>query len=239
MSKKCRIRSTCSLCKYKHPTVLHDESWRTTKAQPKGSKVQEEMQSSSHASANIFDIKAKASSILPVWLSHDTAREQRLVYAMLDTQSDTTFILDKTKQDMGIKGKEVNLLLSTMTRARSEKITGYKGEGFSIATRRSVCHPHYTRSIMPANREHIPTPDVARSYPHMTEIAECMMPLQDCEIGLLIGYDCAKALAPRAVILSSDENGPFGMQTDLDWSIIGTVDSNYQGSAEDPIGLRS
>eukprot|EP00057_Strongylocentrotus_purpuratus_P002977 XP_003725633.2 PREDICTED: uncharacterized protein LOC100892397 [Strongylocentrotus purpuratus] len=240
VSKKCKIRSTCSLCKYKHPTVLHDESWRTTKAQPKDSKVQEEMQSSSHASANRFNIKAKTSSILPVWLSHGTAREQRLVYAMLDTQSDTTFILDKTKQDMGIKGKEVNLLLSTMTRAdervKSEKITGLKVKAFNSNKEISL-PPTYTRSIMSANREHIPTPDVARSYPHLTEIAEFMMPLQDCEIGLLIGYDCAKALAPRAVILSSDENGPFGMQTDLGWSIIGTVDSNYQGSAEDPIGL--
>ena len=36
------------------------------------------------------------------------------MYAMLDTQSDTSFLLDKTKEAMGIEAIEVNLLLSTM-----------------------------------------------------------------------------------------------------------------------------
>ncbi len=45
-------------------------------------------------------------------------------------------------------------------------------------------------------------------------------PLQNCEIGLLIGYDCPSALAPLEVIIGG-KNEPFAQRTELGWSIIG------------------
>ena len=42
-------------------------------------------------------------------------------------------------------------------------------------------------------------------------------------MSLLIGYDCASALAPIAVILPRGE-GPYAQRTTLGWSIAGVVD---------------
>ena len=55
----------------------------------------------------------------------------------------------------------------------------------------------YTRDIIPANRAHIPTPAVAQCWPHVISLEDKRLPLNDCEVGLLIGYDCSRALAPR------------------------------------------
>ena len=45
-------------------------------------------------------------------------------------------------------------------------------------------------------------------------------PPLDCEVGLLIGYNCPQALLPRE-ILSGEESHPYAQRTDLGWSIVG------------------
>ena len=82
----------------------------------------------------------------------------------------------------------------------------------------------YSREIMPANRSHIPTPEVVRKWPHLHKIADELVPLQDAEVGLLIGYNCARALTPRDIIHPTDE--PYGQKTDLGWGIAGIVDQS-------------
>ena len=185
--------------------------------------------------------KSYITMIVPVWLSHESCDKDKLVYALLDTQSDTSFILTKTKEAMGIKGTEVNLLLSTMTKANeriaSEKVTGLQVKAFNDSTKIINLPPTFTRDIMPADRNHIPTPDMARSFRHLSRIADMIVALQDVEIGLLIGYDCAKALAPRAVIHSPDDRGPYAIQTDLRWSIVGTVKAGHADDHNDPLGV--
>jgi hypothetical protein len=53
--------------------------------------------------------------ILPVYLSHEeNPDKERLVYALLDTQSDTTFVLEETSKALGVTGQSVKLMLSTM-----------------------------------------------------------------------------------------------------------------------------
>ena len=88
---------------------------------------------------------------------------------------------------------------------------------------------------MPANRSHIPTPEMARKWPHLQGIADELMPLSDCEVGLLIGYNCARALVPRDVIVPID-NGPFGQHTDLGWGIVGIVEPDLIDQDLDSIG---
>ena len=223
LSKKCRRRSTCKVCNKRHPTPLHFDMRSEVK---ETTPSQEEVQTlNSHTIVNSNPRShVKCSAIVPVWLSHKNTTDEMLVYALLDTQSDTTFLLDSTKEALGLHGTKVNLLLSTMSamneRIPSEKIQGLTARAFNSE---KVVHlpAVYTRNIMPANREHIPTPDVANSFSHLVTIADQLLPLQDCEIGLLIGYDCGSALTPRDVIPSQDDDGPFGLKTDLGWSIVG------------------
>ncbi|XP_024119478.1 uncharacterized protein LOC112140696, partial [Oryzias melastigma] len=49
-----------------------------------------------------------------------------------------------------------------------------------------------------------------------------MKPLQDCDVGLLIGYDCPSALAPLEVV-TGNVNEPFAQRTILGWSVIGSA----------------
>ena len=47
----------------------------------------------------------------PVWVSHC---DKKLVYALLDTQSDTTFILEEAHEALGLNGPDTKHLLSAM-----------------------------------------------------------------------------------------------------------------------------
>ena len=75
---------------------------------------------------------------------------------------------------------------------------------------------------MPCNRSHIPTKETARRWSHLQRIEDSLPPLQDCDVGLLIGYNCNEALSPLKVI-SAQNGGPFAQRTLLGWGIVGTI----------------
>ena len=67
--------------------------------------------------------------IVPVWLSHtDSPEVETLLYAILDNQSNTSFILKQTANRLKLPSADVTLSLSTMLAAdqliNSNKITG-------------------------------------------------------------------------------------------------------------------
>ena len=77
----------------------------------------------------------------------------------------------------------------------SSKIQGLMVRGYNSSSKLPLPSA-FTRNIMPANRSHIPKPEMARKWPHLQGIPDELMPLSDCEIGLLIGYNCLHALVP-------------------------------------------
>ena len=55
------------------------------------------------------------SLIVPVWLHHkDSPKREIMTYALLDEARDTTFIKSEVLKNLGPKGPEVKLNLSTM-----------------------------------------------------------------------------------------------------------------------------
>ncbi len=174
---------------------------------------------------------------LPVWISHQNdPNNERLVYALLDTQSDQTFILDKTATSLGVQGPKVTIQISTMS-SEETLIECHKDSGLIVRGYNSEKRIHlpttYTREYMPANKSHKPSPDAARKWSYLSEIADKLMSPQDLEVSILIGYDCPRALVPREVIPPRGD-GPFAQRTDLGWGIVGIVD--YDNPGEDPIG---
>ena len=81
----------------------------------------------------------------------------------------------------------------------------------------------YAQNIMPANRAHIPTREMARMWPHLEPIVDHLIELNPCQIGLLIGYNCRPCLIPREVS-APVKDGLLGQNTDLGWGILGVVD---------------
>ncbi|XP_036000721.1 uncharacterized protein LOC118565143 [Fundulus heteroclitus] len=107
------------------------------------------------------------------------------------------------------------------------QVRGYKDE------KRITLPPVYTREFIPVNRSHILTSETALKWPHLEKLADKLPPLLECEVGLLIGYNCQQALLPRKV-LAGKENQPYAQLTDLGWSIVGC--SSQSQNHNDVIG---
>ena len=167
------------------------------------------------------------SLIVPVWLSHQKDPSHKvLVYALLDDQSDTTFIAKETLYQLGVHGHQTQLLLSTMhgrdTAIPSEKVNGLLVQDFKCEV--TIPLPNtFSAQTIPARREQIPKPETALNWSHMKKIAEQLMPYRDdVKVGLLIGSNCTRAIMPREVIPGRHDD-PYALRTDLGWGIVGRV----------------
>lgn len=110
-------------------------------------------------------------------------------------------------------------MASRNTIVPSQKLSGLQVRGFYLE-KKIPLPTTYSREFIPANRDHIPTPETARAWSHLQHIAEEIAPQQSCDVGLLIGYNCSQALLPREIV-SGKGNQPFAQRTDLGWSIVG------------------
>lgn len=146
------------------------------------------------------------------------------MYALLDDQSDTTFIAKETLCQLGLRGHQTLLLLSTMhgkdAAISSEKVNGLLVQDYkcqvTIALRNT-----FSAQTIPARREQIPKPEAALNWAHMKKIAGQLMPYRDdVKVGLLIGSNCTRAIVPREVIPGNLDE-PYALRTDLGWGIVG------------------
>ena len=169
------------------------------------------------------------SMIVPVWLSSSSRPDKELlVYAILDTQSDATFILKEICDELGAETGPTKLRLSTITSqellVNSEKVSSLQVGGYNSDLKIPI-PTAYTRTVIPTNEGHISTKSTAKRWDHLRAIEDERQDLLDCNVGLLIGYDCSEALTPREVV-AGKSNEPYGIRTDLGWSIIGTANVN-------------
>ena len=145
------------------------------------------------------------------------------MYALLDFQSDTTYVLSEVAEALEANKEQVKLKLSTMTSrttvVSSQRVNNLQVRGFYSGKKISL-PPVYTKEFIPANRAHILTNVTAKAWSHLKHLQEGIAPLQDCEVGLLIGYNCSQALLPKKVVFGEDHQ-PYAQHTDLGWSIVG------------------
>lgn len=131
-SKKCERRSVCDTCKGKHPTCLHQERDKEVRKNKEGDKEQKESkgikdmkeikQSKETPNETISQCIVQThssnltSTISPVWLSTTNDPDHEiLLYALLDSQSDTTFILQEKADALYCDKRHVQLRLSTLS----------------------------------------------------------------------------------------------------------------------------
>ncbi|XP_028267112.1 uncharacterized protein LOC114439388 isoform X1 [Parambassis ranga] len=235
-SKSCSKRNVCDKCHKQHPTCLHED--RVKEENPKCEQNtneqgtnqglnQVQVTGTTTATANRVirhQGNTQTAAIVPIWLSSLAQPAQEvLVYALLDSQSDTTLILSEVAESLETNKEQVKLRLSTMTSKTmvvcSQKLSDIQVRGF-YSSKRIALPPVYACEFIPANRTHIPTNETAKVWPHLEHLQEEIAPLQDCEVGLLIGYNCSQALLPREII-SGKEDEPYVQRSDLGWSIVG------------------
>jgi hypothetical protein len=227
ISKKCTARAVCRTCSKRHPTAFHYERKPDAAATSEYFACEDttELKSVVVHSVHNHGVSGSSSSIiLPVYVSiGESSTDERLVYAILDPQSDACFITEHTSSELNASGPEVTVRLSTISTKdeiiHPEKISDIYVRGFSSSQKTKI-PPAFTRPELPVNRAHIPTPETARMWPYLECIANDMVPLLDIEVGLLIGKDCTQLLVPRKVI-DPQKDGPYGQKSDLGWGIIG------------------
>lgn len=220
MSRDCRHRIASEVCSQRHPTSLHEY-----KATPV-------INMTSRASGISSKPSCSITAVIPVWLSHiDSPSNEVPVYALLDSQSATTFVSPSTMQKLDLKGADTYLKMSIMTSSdavvQSKRYTGVvvRARDGDVFHKLPVVFGH--REI-PIRRDSIPTPDLARAWPHLQEIASKLMPLDSRDVGILIGYNCPWLLTPKEVYPAPEQipEAPFAIQTALGWSLVGKTDSN-------------
>ncbi|XP_054653604.1 uncharacterized protein LOC129193043 isoform X1 [Dunckerocampus dactyliophorus] len=239
VTKVCKRRHTCNICSRRHPTCLHEDRKQnpvdelTNSSTSTEGDVSHEMHKVvSHTSTQ----RAPAtSSIVPVFVSSvQEPHREVLTYAILDTQSDSTFVLEDVLDKLNVEVRPVKLKLSTMT-AMDTVISSKSVCGLQVRGLNSEDHIQlqqaYSRNFIPVDKSYIPTKETAISWPHLRHLADKLPLLQDCDVGLLIGYDCPSALVPFEVIIGG-KNEPFAQRGTLGWSIIGSSNPHLdrQGS---------
>ena len=163
-SKECKMRKSCKTCAKRHPSSLHGDIRRDAREMITTSRKSISTQTSiCHCNSSNC---CKKSSIVPMWVSHSGRPDyERLVCALLDTQPDTTFILNDSCAAMGVDGTPVQLSLSMMSASnqiiQSSRINGLHVRAYSGDSTIAL-PPTYTRDIIPTNREHVPTLSMAQ-----------------------------------------------------------------------------
>ena len=187
-SKDCSRRLSCEICHKIHSTLLHKP------AVVNSSQDSYSLPVVSNAVSSIKSNVKKTYSVVPVWLSHASMPTRtKLVYALLDSQSDSTFILDKTLDSFNVSSLNVNLSVSTMTgvnqQVLSRKCSGFKVQGYK--TSQVIDLPAvFSRPNIPIDRSHIPRQDSFAEFSHLKDISSKLSYFPDVEIGLLIGFNC-------------------------------------------------
>ena len=189
MSRTCSKRKECQTCGGLHPTLLHydarQEGKETTEAD---TNVAAHCTKASAASVishqtYIFDVAGHHNSlIMPVMFYHkDAPDESIMVYALLDDQSNSTFIAQQTMDKLKATGQPVNIKLATMLAEKtinSEVVHGLSvyivSEGTPIPLPGA-----YLRESIPANRSLIPRPETAMQWRHLDSVAEQLLPYEE------------------------------------------------------------
>ena len=121
-SRTCKGKCTCTICKGRHPTSLHVErkpvdenKEKETPSQKDTGKPKDEEKKAICGKVTKIGKGSMTSMIVPVWIStRDKPQREVLVYALLDTMSDTTFILEETVTKLNAPSEPTRLRLSTI-----------------------------------------------------------------------------------------------------------------------------
>lgn len=173
-------------------------------------------------------IASLTSTIIPVLVSSsENPDHEILTYALVDSMADSSIVKQELCDSLSTVKERKKLRISTVTSTNKtvwcDKICNLRVRGIRALKSDTITVPTlFAQPDIPANKDHIPTPDTAFAWSHLGHIKDCLVPLQDCDIGLIIGYNCSAASLPlKTVREPRDITLPYAVQTILGWSVVG------------------
>ncbi|CAC5389042.1 unnamed protein product [Mytilus coruscus] len=204
MTMKCKNRRSCSVCKRKHPTILHYES-KTENKQSVGnlsSNIESpSIQSTSDIVNQIGTGYLKSSCAMAIVLVKVKLRDKLKTidtYAFFDTGRSVSFCTESLMRQLGGSGKFKQIKLNTMgspLRMHTCMLDGLQVCDMDmnhIIDLRTV----YTNDKMPVTDAHIPTNNELTKWPHLNGVR---LPDIDSTVGLMIGNNVPDAYTPFEV----------------------------------------
>ena len=150
------------------------------------------------------------------------------MYALLDTQSDSSFIAKDIADQLNISSETTHLGIYTMNHKSTVECEKYTNclqvRGVKLS-RKIIIPEAYSTDKIPAKRTHIACKQTVKDYHHLSHLEDQMLELQNCEIGLLLGYNCSRATAPLEFI-NSGKDEPYALKTEIGWCIVGMNSSS-------------
>ena len=221
-SNGCAQRKTCKTCSRRHPTGLHDDNFRLNQVATKKQNPSSEQSTDVLTATHVETEEAFCSA---VGTGLKAAGKEVLTYAMLDSCSTGTFLLEDIAACLDAKGTDTKLMVKTVngTQLHDAKalngliVTDLNGEN------RIDLPKTFTKEDISAIEVNVPAPELARKWKHLKRIADCMpSQLHGAKVGLLIGSNCPKALEPIDIV-ASENGGPYAINTFVGWAIVGPL----------------
>ena len=165
---------------------------------------------------------------IPIYVSTiENPGKEVLVYALLDSGSNNTFITTDTLNKLNAKTTKQDVNISTLTDADGCKSTRGHAAGLLVRGYRKqkiiplpLC---INQNKIPYNQEEIPNSLSVQDWPHLRDIAPELISEQDSktvDLGLLIGANFPQVFISREECVRADHE-PFARLTDLGWILMG------------------
>ncbi|XP_078330327.1 uncharacterized protein LOC111129274 [Crassostrea virginica] len=234
-ARNCDVNTQCNICKSTfHPTALHSygegvqfSSNHGEEKVPTSANPANKLQINSNCTELCGNFRGKSCArIVPVYVYLDSQPENSiLTYAMLDDQSNKTLAKSFLFDSLGIKSSPLEYTMQSC----SGRTVGHGRITDQLIVKdlsgkvQLELPPVLECDDIPENQAEIPTPHVAHYYPHMSDIADYLHPVDpSLKILLLIGRDLPEA---HHVIEQriGPPRSPFAQRSPLGWTIIGDV----------------
>jgi hypothetical protein len=219
ISRDCRRWSRCTLCSKKHCTLLHPPNNETSPSVPKG--LSKSVNASVVGAVDASPASNIGLPIVPVRVTAKGGKTHVVTYAFLDSGSNTTFCSDALIDQLGITGKKVKFLLTTLQ--NENKDTESNVVSLQVQhldeTNFAELPMVFSRPKLPVSFDDIPKQEDVRRWSYLDGIR---IPRLDAQVDLLIGNDNPKLLEPIEV-RNSRNGGPYAVKTLLGWAINGPL----------------
>ena len=220
VASRCNTPVQCAICGDKrHSAVLHKEKRPPSK--PENETVNPKCTVLCGPTGGVSCSKTLLVDVYSRRNPHLTKR----VYAIVDEQSNSSLVTSELADDLGADGPVEKYFLSTCSGEKEEKY-GRRVAGITVRSLSGAefAVPTLTEcDTIPQDKREIPTPDMARSFPHLKTIAHEIPPINEtAKIHLLLGRDAPELLKVRE-FRNGPKGAPWAQRLALGWTISGQM----------------
>ena len=234
IASQCKVKVKCDTCSSdRHQTLLHKEK-TTGNQEPKEKPKQdgEEVTSSRMKIGASTSGNVSCSKIALVDVFHPDRRDKKIrVYAIIDEQSNASMISPELADELCITGPKDKYFLSTCSGSKETRF-GRRAQGLMLKpiNGKPLRLPTLIEcDNIPKDKKEIASPEFAKQYRHLRDIAREIPPLDSiAEVQLLIGRNAPELLKVRA-FRNGPKGTPWAHKLAVGWTICGEACVGRQG----------